>query len=103
MSNNIIFYIYIPKEKAAYLFSLSNCSDKRKNKISNILKEKFDNLFYYDELSGYKIYSSGWVVNSGILGMLKDNYYKTMEIFHYEERQDLQNYGIMAEIQATNS
>ena len=35
--------------------------------------------------------------------MLEDSYNEAMEIFHYEQRQDLQNYGIMAEIQATKA
>ena len=89
--NNIIFYIYTPSEKSAYIKTFPNCSEEEKNKVSDILEKNFDNLFSYNTMSDCKIYSSGWILTHDIHDTCM-RYEDTIDLFHYKRRENLLNH-----------
>lgn len=100
MSKNILFYIYNPAEKAYLIKRFETGSSRIVEKVSDILRKKFNNLFYYDEDSGCKIYSSGWSESKEVLRIVYRSYMNAISFFGYKERRDLSNCNVISDISA---
>lgn len=101
MPKNILFYIYNPAEKAYLIKRFETGNSRIVEKVSDILRKKFNNLFFYDEDSGCKIYSSGWSENKEVLRIAYRSYMNTISFFGYKERRDLSNCNVISDISAT--